>query len=62
MGGEPVLANMWRNVVQGKPLNFDRGTKITLESVKAENTPYYHDLTTKYGMSGEVLHLIQHQQ
>ena len=53
MGGEPVLANMWRNVVQGKPLNFDRATKITLESVKAENTPYYIDLTQKYGMSPE---------
>ena len=53
MGGEPVLAAMWRNVVQGKPLNFDRATKFTLEAVKAENTPYYVDLTTKYGMSPE---------
>ena len=53
MGGEPVLANMWRNVVQGKPLNFDRATKITLESVKAENTPYYVDLTQQYGLSPE---------
>jgi hypothetical protein len=53
MGGEPVLANMWRNVVQGKPLNFDRATKITLESVQAEDTPYYIDLTQKYGMSPE---------
>ena len=53
MGGEPVLANMWRNVVQGKPLNFDRATKISMESVKAENTPYYKDLTENYGMTPE---------
>jgi len=53
MGGEPVLAAMWRNVVQGKPLNFDRATKFTLEAVKAENTPYYIELTTKYNMSPE---------
>lgn len=53
MGGEPVLANMWRNVVQGKPLNFDRATKITMESVKAENTPYYVDLVNNYGLSPE---------
>ena len=53
MGGEPVLANMWRNVVQGKPLNFDRATIISLESVKAENTPYYKDLTENYGMTPE---------
>ena len=51
MGGEPILANMFRNVIQGKPLNFDRATKITLESIKAENTPYYIDLTQNYGMT-----------
>ena len=53
MGGEPVLANMLRQVWRGEPLNFDRATKITLESVKAEKTPYYIELTTKYGMSGD---------
>ena len=51
MGGEPVLAAMFRAVSEGKPLNFDRSTKITLESVKAEKTPYYVALTTDYGMS-----------
>ena len=53
MGGEPVLANMLRQVWRGEPLNFDRATKITLESVKAEKTPYYVELTNKYGMSGD---------
>ena len=51
MGGEPVLAAMFRAVSEGKPLNFDRATKISLESVKAEKTPYYVALTTDYGMS-----------
>ncbi len=51
MGGEPVLANMFRQVIQGKPLNFDRATLFTLESVKAEDTPQYIALTTNYGMS-----------
>ena len=51
MGGEPVLANMFRQVIQGKPLNFDRATLFTLESVKAEKTPHYIKLTTEYGMS-----------
>jgi hypothetical protein len=49
MGGEPVLWNMMRQVLNGKPVNFDRGTKITLESVKAENTPYYLELINNYG-------------
>jgi len=51
MGGEPVLAAMFRAVANGEPLNFDRATKITLESVKAEKTPYYVKLTNEYGMS-----------
>ena len=53
MGGEPVLWNMMRQVLNGKPVNFDRGTKITLESVKAENTPYYNELITNYGFTPE---------
>ena len=51
MGGEPVLWNMMRQVINGKPVNFDRATKVTLESVKAEDTPYYIDLINNYGMS-----------
>jgi len=51
MGGEPVLAAMFRAVANGEPLNFDRATGITLESVKAEKTPYYVKLTNEYGMS-----------
>ena len=51
MGGEPVLWNMMRQVINGKPVNFDRGTLFTLESVKAEDTPYWNDLVTDYGMS-----------
>ena len=53
MGGEAVLFNMMRQVVNGKPVNFDRGTKITLESVKAEDTPYYVDLVNNYGYTPE---------
>lgn len=53
MGGEAVLWNMMRQVINGKPVNFDRSTKITLESVKAEDTPYYNDLITNYNMSPE---------
>jgi len=53
MGGEAVLWNMFRQVANGKPVNFDRGTKITLESVKAEDTPYYNDLITNYNMTPE---------
>ena len=53
LGGEPLLANMWRQVVNGKPVNFDRGTKATLESIDATNTPMFHDLTTKFGYSEE---------
>ena len=53
MGGEAVLFNMMRQVANGKPVNFDRGTKITLESVKAEDTPYYVDLVTNYGYTPE---------
>ena len=27
LGGEPLLANMFRQVLAGKPVNFDRGDK-----------------------------------
>ena len=53
MGGEAVLWNMMRQVINGKPVNFDRSTIIGLESVKAEDTPYYETLITDYGMSPE---------
>ena len=51
MGGEAIIANMFRMVTQGKPINFDRGTKIMVESIKAENTPMYAELTRNHGMS-----------
>ncbi len=53
LGGEPLLANMMRQVLNGKPVNFDRGTKATLESIDATKTPMFHDLTTQYGYSEE---------
>ena len=51
MGGEPVLANMFRQVWRGEPINFDRATWVTLESVKAEDTPHYIKLVNDYKMS-----------
>lgn len=53
MGGEPLLANMFRQVLAGKPVNFDRGTKVTVESVDATKTPIYRDLIEEYGYSEE---------
>lgn len=53
MGGEPVLAAMFRAVSNGEELNFDRSRWAVLESVKAEKTPHFVELTTKYGYSAD---------
>ena len=51
MGGEPVITSMYRAVLEGKPINFDRSRWFITESVKAEKSPHYIKLTQDYGMS-----------
>ncbi len=49
-GGSPYVLEMLNQVRRGKPLNINTQNWISVESVKAEDDPLFHDLVT----SGEM--------